>query len=152
EGHQFGLGRLILASLYESIGATCDDLKESKDGSSFLVSRPMCLLQLWLNAIFEKEIGLTIGEDYLAEIAEHRIEGTRLVRLSPHPIGQNSKQLFMNYMKIFLKFDKLSEQHTPFLERKIGPTWFTEEFLASNSDNEEEVNEVWSAYLDPTVL
>ncbi|MCI85185.1 hypothetical protein A2U01_0106464, partial [Trifolium medium] len=46
EGRQFGLGRLILASLYESIGTACDSLKKSKDGSSFLVAGPIWLLQL----------------------------------------------------------------------------------------------------------
>ncbi|MCH80982.1 hypothetical protein A2U01_0001760, partial [Trifolium medium] len=152
EGRQFGLGRLILASLYDSIGTTCDNLKKSKDGSSFLVAGPIWLLQLWLNATFESKMGLVVLEDYVAEVAERQSEGTRLVRLAPHPTGQNSKQLFMKYMKIFLKFDKLTEAQTPFLERKIGPTWFTEDFPASNPDNEEEVNEVWSAYLDPTVL
>ncbi|MCI20129.1 hypothetical protein A2U01_0041290, partial [Trifolium medium] len=58
----------------------------------------------------------------------------------------------MKYMKIFLKFDKLSKRNTPFIERKVGPTWFREDFPANNPDNEDEVNEIWHAYLDPTVL
>ncbi|MCI98353.1 hypothetical protein A2U01_0119656, partial [Trifolium medium] len=40
-------------------------------------------------------MGLAVPADYTAEVAERQIEGTRLVRLAPHPIGQNSKQLFM---------------------------------------------------------
>ncbi|MCH79637.1 hypothetical protein A2U01_0000390 [Trifolium medium] len=152
EGRQFRLGKLILASLYDSIGEACDDLKRSKDRSPFLVAGPKWLLQLRLSAIFEKEMGLTFGEDYLAEIANRSIEGTRLVRLSPHPIKQDLEQLFMKYMKIFLKFDKLTAKHTPLIERKFGPSWFTEDFPASNPDAADDVNEVWDTYLDPTVL
>ncbi|MCI22471.1 hypothetical protein A2U01_0043647 [Trifolium medium] len=91
EGHQFGLGRLILASLYESIGAACDNLKKLKDGSSFLVAGPIWLLQLLLNATFEDKMGLAVPADYTVEVVERQIEGTRLVRLAPHPRGQNSK-------------------------------------------------------------
>jgi hypothetical protein len=58
----------------------------------------------------------------------------------------------MKYMKIFLNFDKFKPQHAPFFERKFGQTWFTEDFPTQNPDNVEEVNEVWQAYLDPTVL
>jgi hypothetical protein len=53
EGQNFALGRLILASLYESIGNAVDDIKASKDGAPFLISGPLWLLQLWLNATFE---------------------------------------------------------------------------------------------------
>jgi hypothetical protein len=55
-------------------------------------------------------------------------------------------------MKIFLNFDKFLPRHAPFLERKHGSSWFTEDFPALDPDNEEEVNEVWRAYLEQTVL
>jgi hypothetical protein len=55
-------------------------------------------------------------------------------------------------MKIFLNFDEFLPRHAPFLERKFSPAWFTEDFLAFNPDNEEEVNEVWSVYLEQIVL
>ncbi|MCH98819.1 hypothetical protein A2U01_0019827, partial [Trifolium medium] len=151
EGCQFGLGRLILACLYEAIGSASDELKKSKDGSMFLCYGPLWLLQLWLNATFEKEMGLTIGKNYLPEIENFQIEATKLARLSP-PIWQDSKTLFMKYVKIFLKFDKLTKRNTPFIDRKVGPTWFREDFPATNPDNEDEVNEIWHAYLNPTVL
>ncbi|KAK2396658.1 hypothetical protein QL285_058303 [Trifolium repens] len=80
------------------------------------------------------------------------VEGGRLVRLSPSSLEQNTQKLFVKYMKIFLNFDKFLPRHAPFLERKYGPTWFTEDFPALYPDNEEEVNEVWSPYLEPTVL
>jgi hypothetical protein len=55
-------------------------------------------------------------------------------------------------MKIFLNFDKFLPRHAPFLEREHGASWFTEDFRARDPDNEEEVNEVWKAYLEQTML
>jgi hypothetical protein len=152
EGQDFALGRLLLATLYEAIGDVCDDLKASKDGSPFLVSGPIWLLQLWLNATFEEELGLIVPSDYIEEVKDKMVEGSRLVRLSPSSLEQNTQKLFMKYMKIFLNFDKILPRHAPFLERKYGPAWFTKDFPALDPDNEEEVNEVWSAYLEQTVL
>ncbi|MCI28387.1 hypothetical protein A2U01_0049587, partial [Trifolium medium] len=99
----------------------------------------------------EDKMELVVHEDYAAEVATRQIEGTRLARLAPLP-GKTSKELFMKYFKIFLHFDELRENQTPFLERKIGPAWFTQDFPASNADDEEEVSEIWSAFLDPIVL
>jgi hypothetical protein len=46
EGSHFSLGRLLLATLYEAMGNASDAIKASKDGSTFVVSGPMWLLQL----------------------------------------------------------------------------------------------------------
>jgi hypothetical protein len=54
EGQQFGLGRLILGCLYEAMQTTSEALKKTGDGSTFLAAGPFWLLQLWLNATFEK--------------------------------------------------------------------------------------------------
>ncbi|KAL5160928.1 hypothetical protein HKD37_07G018317 [Glycine soja] len=152
EGQSFGFGRLLLAVLYESLGEACDDLKKSKDGSSFLVSGPMWLLQLWLNATFEQEMGLIIPQDYAEEVANRSIEGQRALRLTPKTFDQNPQKLFLKYMKIFLSFDKFLPQHAPFISREVGPAWFTDDFPAVDPDNEEEVNEIWSFYLNPQIL
>ncbi|KAH1215473.1 hypothetical protein GmHk_13G036602 [Glycine max] len=152
EGRNFGFGRLLLAVLYESLGEACDDLKKSKDGSSFLVSGPMWLLQLWLNATFEQEMGLIIPQDYAEEVANRSIEGQRALRLTPKTLDQNSQKLFLKYMRIFLSFDKFLPQHAPFISREVGPAWFTDYFPAVDPDNEEEVNEIWSFYLNPQIL
>jgi hypothetical protein len=55
-------------------------------------------------------------------------------------------------MKIFLNIDKFLPRHAPFLKRKYGVAWFTEDFPALDPDNEEEVNEVWRAYLEHSAL
>jgi hypothetical protein len=143
EGRNFGLGRMLLATLYEAIGNASDDIKASKDGSSFVVSGPMWLLQLWLNATFETELGLIVPSDYQKEVDERLVEGGRLVRLIPKSLDQHTQRLFMKYMKIFLNFDKFLPRHAPFLEREYGASWFIEDFPAQDPDNEEEVNEVW---------
>ncbi|KAH1214822.1 hypothetical protein GmHk_13G036099 [Glycine max] len=152
EGQNFGFGRLLLAVLYESLGEACDDLKKSKDGSSFLVSGPMWLLQLWLNATFEQEMGLIIPQDYAEEVANRSIEGQRALRLTPKTFDQNPQKLFLKYMRIFLSFDKFLPQHAPFISREVGPAWFTDDFPVVDPDNEEEVNEIWSFYLNPQIL
>ncbi|KAH1209248.1 hypothetical protein GmHk_15G043829 [Glycine max] len=139
EGQNFGFGRLLLAVLYESLGEACDDLKKSKDGSSFLVSGPMWLLQLWLNATFEQEMGLIIPQDYAEEVANRSIEGQRALRLTPKTLDQNSQKLFLKYMRIFLSFDKFLPQHAPFINREVGPAWFTDYFPTVDPDNEEEI-------------
>jgi hypothetical protein len=97
-------------------------------------------------------MGLIVSSDYAEEVASRTVEGGRLVRLCPNSLEQQSQKLFMKYMKIFLEFDKFLPRHTPFLERKFGPAWFTEDFPAMDPDNDEEVNEIWKAYLDPTVI
>jgi hypothetical protein len=58
----------------------------------------------------------------------------------------------MKYMKVFLNFDKFLPRHAPFLEHKYGAAWFAEDFPVPDPDNEEEVNEVWRAYLKQTVM
>ncbi|PNX64117.1 hypothetical protein L195_g053852, partial [Trifolium pratense] len=58
----------------------------------------------------------------------------------------------MKYMKIFLAIDQFKPEHAPFVKRPVGPHWFVEELPVLNPDVEEEVNEAWTSYLDPTIL
>jgi hypothetical protein len=112
----------------------------------------MWLLQLWLNATFEQEFNLRIPQEYETEIADRPIEGRRVIRLAPQHLETDHKTLFMRYMKFFLNFNVFKPHHAPFATREFGPNWFTEDFPAFDPDNEDEVNEVWSTYLDPSVL
>jgi hypothetical protein len=97
EGRNFALGRLLFATIYEAIGNSCDDIKASKEGMPFLVSRPIWLLQLWLNATFETKMGLLVPSDHQKEVDERLVEGGRLFRLSPSSLEQNTQRFFMNY-------------------------------------------------------
>jgi hypothetical protein len=134
------------------MGNASDAIKASKDGSKVSIAGPMWLLQLWLNATFETELGLIVPSDYQQEVDDREIEGQRLVRLAPRSLDQDTTRLFIKHMKMFLNFDKFLPRHAPFVERKYGAAWFTEEFPAFDPDNEDEVNEVWRAYLEQTVL
>jgi hypothetical protein len=95
EGQHFSLGPLILAVMYVSIAP--DDIKKSKDGSPFLVSGPLWLLQLWINATFEQEMGLTVTGDFIEEVNNRSIEGRRLIRLLPIHSKQTPKTLHEVY-------------------------------------------------------
>jgi hypothetical protein len=94
---------------------------------------------------------MRIPQEQQVEMADRPIEGRRIVRLTSQNSETNYKALFMKYMKVFLNFTVFKPQHAPFLKR-FGPNWYTEDFPSFNPDNEEEVDEVWLTYLDPTVL
>lgn len=52
-GQKIGLSQMIIASLYESLDESVDFLKAYKVGTNILFVSPLCLFQLWLNAIFK---------------------------------------------------------------------------------------------------
>jgi hypothetical protein len=150
-GRQFGLGRLILACLYESMQSLSANLKKTGDGTCCLAAGPFWLLQLWLNATFEAELELFLHGDYEEEARKRQIEGTRLARLTPLPLGLNYENLFLKYFNIFLNLKTFKETYAPFIERKIGPSWFGLPFPPL-PEFEEFALRQWLAYLDPTVL
>jgi hypothetical protein len=128
EGRQFGLERLILGCLFASMQLASENLKKTGDGSTFLAAGPFWLLQLWLNATFEKELEFYLLGDYEAEARKRQIEGTRLVRLVPLPLGLNYEQSFLKYFNVFLGLKAFKEEYTPFIKRIIGPSWFVQLF------------------------
>jgi hypothetical protein len=151
EGRQFGLGRLILGCLYASMQLASENLKKTGDGSTFLAAGPFWLLQLWLNATFEKELEFYLPGDYEVEARRRQVEGTRLVRLVPLPLGLNYEQSFLKYFNVFLSLKTFKEEYAPFVKRIIGPSWFVQPFPAL-PEFEEFASAQWLAYLDPTVL
>jgi hypothetical protein len=118
EGRIFSLRRLLLATLYEAVGNASDAIKASKYGSKFSVAGPIWLLQLWLNATFETELGLIVPSDYQKEVDEREVEGQRFVRLAPRSLDQDTRRFFMRHMKMFCKFNQFLPRHAPFVERK----------------------------------
>ncbi|PNY08031.1 hypothetical protein L195_g004541 [Trifolium pratense] len=139
ECQQFSFARLILGCLYESMRDACEHLKKTGDGSTFLGAGPFWLLQLWLNATFHTELDLFLPEQFYDESRARQVEGTRLARLAPRVRG------------VFLNLKKFKPSFAPFVDRPLGPPWFTQHF-PSPPDFEEVVTSIWSAYLMPTVL
>jgi hypothetical protein len=109
------------------------------------------LLQLWLNATFEKELELFLPEDYEAEARTRQVEGTRLVRLTPLPRSLDYEQQFSRYFNVFLNLRTFKKEYAPFIERIIGPSWFVQPFPPLPEIEEFGLAQ-WLAYLDPTVL
>ncbi|KAK2420536.1 serine/threonine-protein phosphatase 7 long form protein [Trifolium repens] len=77
QGLDVALGRLILASLYDSLGQASDMLKKIDKGSQLAFSGPIWLLQLWLNATFESNFKLFIPTHMESSVALRQSEGAR---------------------------------------------------------------------------
>jgi hypothetical protein len=95
---------------------------------------------------------LFLPTDDVENVSTRRIEGTRLALLKQRQINLTPRELFKLYFDIFLAFEEIEEANTPFLKRQVGPAWFTQDFPATNLDDEEEVYEIWLAFLSPTIL
>ncbi|MCI37755.1 hypothetical protein A2U01_0058981, partial [Trifolium medium] len=107
-----------------------DLLRKTDKGSKLILSGPIWLLQLWLNATFESKLNLFLPSNFDNAVSTRQIEGTRLALLRQRNAGLSSRELFMYYFKAFIDFDEISEQNTPFIRRQIGPTWFKKPFPA----------------------
>jgi hypothetical protein len=146
------LGRLILASLYDSLGQASDLLKKTDKGSQLALSGPIWLLQLWLNATFEPNFKLFLPTHMESSVASRQSEGARLALLRHRETNLSTRQLFSYYFKTLLEFDEITPKNTPFVKRTIGPAWFRRPFPATNPNEVEDTNNIWSMFLNPTIL
>ncbi|CAJ2673185.1 unnamed protein product, partial [Trifolium pratense] len=151
ECQQFNFARLILGCLYESMRDACEHLKRTGDGSTFLGAGPFWLLQLWLTATFHAELDLFLPEPYYEESRTRRVEGTRLARMVPRERGLGYDVAFQQYFNTFLSLKEFKPSFAPFVDRPLGPPWFTHRF-PSPPEFEMVTNNIWTAYLMPTVL
>lgn len=79
EGRQIFLGKLLVASLYQALGMATPKLKLLANTPKDLnLSGPLCLLQHWLNATFEYQLGYTMLERLMRLNEDRPIEGARL--------------------------------------------------------------------------
>jgi hypothetical protein len=152
QGLDVALGRFILASLYDSLGQASDMLKKIDKGSQLAFSGPIWLLQLWLNATFESNFNLFLPSYLEASIAARQSEGARLALLRYRETNLTTRQLFFHYFKILLEFDEITPKNTPFVKRVVGPAWFRRPFPATNPNEEEDTNNIWTMFLNPTIL
>nr|KYP71758.1 hypothetical protein KK1_011028 [Cajanus cajan] len=123
------LSKLLLASLY-----TClDEASESlfREFGPRNLSGPLWLLQLWLNAIFEKKLSLT--SSFTSTCA---LEGARLTTLTPR---KRSVDNFAKYIDAILSFTEFTKDLAPFIRSTLlGPPW-----LRQN-------NQIWNITPDST--
>ncbi|XP_045802476.1 uncharacterized protein LOC123896078 [Trifolium pratense] len=151
ECQQFNFARLVLGCLYESMRDACEHLKRTGDGSTFLGAGPFWLLQLWLTATFHAKLDLFLSEPYYEESRTRQIEGTRLARMVPRERGLSYDVAFQQYFNAFLSLKKFKPSFAPFVDRPLGPPWFTHRF-PSPPEFDMVTNSIWNAYLMPTVL
>nr|KYP53628.1 hypothetical protein KK1_024523 [Cajanus cajan] len=80
------------------------------------LSRPLWLLQLWLNTILEKKLSLTSTFTPACEL-----EGALLTTLTPRKRSINS---FATYIDAILSFTEFDEDLAPFIRTTLmGPSW-----------------------------
>jgi hypothetical protein len=152
QGLDVALGRFILASLYDSLGQASDMLKKIDKGSQLAFSGPIWLLQLWLNATFESNFKLFLPTHMESSVALRQSEGARLALLRYRETNLTTRQLFLHYFKTLLEFDEITPKNTPFVKRTVGPDWFRRPFPATNPNEEEDTNNIWTMFLNPTIL
>nr|KYP55237.1 hypothetical protein KK1_001444 [Cajanus cajan] len=107
------LSKLLLASLYSCL----DEASESlfRESGPRNLSGPLWLLQLWLNAIFERKLSLSSIFNSPCEL-----EGARLTTLTPR---KHSVDNFGTYVNAILSFKEFSEDLAPFIRPTlIGPS------------------------------
>src|ERR1044072_8301453 len=96
-GEDIGLGRLILATLYESLNVASIDIKLPQDGNEFLLtSGPLWLLQFWLNATFQHKINQDVPFD-----TPRNIEGIRLNLVTPEADKVSTTEAFDIWFRMF---------------------------------------------------
>jgi len=64
EGHNFCVSRLILGSLYESLGHGSHAMQKLEPGKGLIIFGPLWFFQLWLTITFESKLHLFIPKDY----------------------------------------------------------------------------------------
>nr|KYP75498.1 hypothetical protein KK1_008237 [Cajanus cajan] len=108
------LSKLLLASLYTCLDEASESLFRETGPQN--LSGPLWLLQLWLNAIFEKKLSLTSTFTPTCEL-----EGARLTTLTPR---KRLVDNFATYIDAILSFTEFSEDLAPFIRPTLtGPCW-----------------------------
>nr|KYP61954.1 hypothetical protein KK1_016469 [Cajanus cajan] len=135
------LSKLLLTSLY-----TClDEASESlfRESGPRNPSGPLWLLQLWLNAIFEKKLCLPLTPTPICEL-----EGARLTTLTPR---KRLVDNFAKYVGAILSFTKFTEDLAPFIRLNlIGPTWLHQNNQVGNISPDS--TDMWFGFLSWDVI
>nr|KYP62762.1 hypothetical protein KK1_017311 [Cajanus cajan] len=108
------LSKLLLVALYTCLDEASESLFRVNGPRN--LSGPLWLLQLWLNAIFERKLQLTPLQSSLT----HTLEGSRLATLTPRKRFVTN---FAKYVQAILSFEEFSEDLAPFIRSELsGPS------------------------------
>lgn len=126
-GRQISLGRMLLDSLYQSLGLVTLKLKFLHTTPKALnLLGPMWLLQHWLNATFEYQLGYLVLECILQLNEDRPIEWARLALMTCQKTP--NKHLFTKYLNMFIEAEKYAPGMAPFADRSLDPKWFKDPF------------------------
>lgn len=151
EGRQVSLGKLLLASLYQALGMAALKLKFlSNTPKALNMSGPLWILQHWLNATFEYQLGYPVSDRIMRLTEDRQIEGARFT-LTTWQETPNT-HLFMKYLNMFIEVDKFAIGISLFVDRPFGPKWFKDPFPGGSPQAAAESNTIWKAFLNPTLL
>lgn len=151
EGRQISLAKLLLVSLYHSLGLSSLKLKLLHSTPKALnLSGPLWLLQHWLNATFEYKLGYLVSKRIMHLTQKCPIEGVRLALTTYQEVP--NKTLFMKYINLFSETTTFVSGKALFADRNFGPTWFTNPFPGVSPQTAAHSNVVWRAFLTPTML
>lgn len=151
EGRKISLSKLILANLYQSLGKASYKWKHLPETNKlFLLTGPLWLLQLWLNATFEPKLQITEYQALIEQTGCRTIEGTRLAFNTPH--DTSSRITFMKYIELFVESATFVSAMAPFMDRCVGTSWFRNIFSGVSPSTAAMSNSVWEAFLTHTLL
>lgn len=126
------LRKLLLSSLYQALGLTTLKLKLLPNTPNTLnLSSPLWLLQHWLNATFEYQLGYPVSECIMRLNEDRPIGGARLALTTCQETA--NKHLFMKYLNMFIEADKFAHGMAPFPDRNFGLKWFKDPFPGGGS-------------------
>lgn len=109
------LSKLLLASLYQALGLATLKLKFlSNTPKALNMLGPLWLLQHWLNATFEYQLGYPVSDRIVRLTGDRLIEGAMLA-LTTFQETPNTR-LFMKYLNIFIEADKFAPGMAPFVD------------------------------------
>lgn len=78
------------------------------------------------------------------------IEGTRLSLTTPYDTP--SDITFMKYINMFLELKTFVSTKAPFVDRRVGPTWFWNRFLGVTPPDAAILNSIWASFLTHTLI
>lgn len=110
----------------------------------------MWLLEHWLNATFEFQLGFPMLERIMCLNQDRPIEGVRLALMTCQETP--NKNLFMKYLSMFIKANYFVPGMDPFVDRSFGPKWFKNPFPGDSPQVVVLSSAVWREFFTTMML